>query len=37
MARGDPFFLFLVAFFFIQGLIAFVGITLLAPLLTIAR
>jgi hypothetical protein len=33
MARGDPFFLFLVAFFFIQGLIAFVGFALLARLL----
>jgi hypothetical protein len=33
MARGDQFRLFLIVFFFIQGLIAFVGFALLARLL----
>ena len=33
MARGDQFRLFLIAFFFVQGLIAFVGFALLARLL----
>jgi hypothetical protein len=33
MARGDQFRLFLIVFFFVQGLIAFVGFALLARLL----